>query len=336
MKRLILGGVVLFLSISFFYFFIVPSIGINQLIDSIQNANLYLFSLALVAVGASQLFASVRWSFLMKAVNAPRSQIFLNSLATFSIGQVMGLVVPSRVGAYAKVPIIMKMDKLSYETGVAAVNVETIFDLAYIFCAGLVSFFILSSFFQSHPAISLTLFFLGFGLILIMIISIILFTKLKETNNNLMDVAGNDRKSAFVRIPAKLLGKISDLILSTKDLLKNKVLIIKLGITTLISQFFGVVGLFLVIGSVYPALPFHYVFALLTISYLMGIVSMVPGGFGASDLSLIVLLGSEGVPLVIATNIAILWRIAMYLPIFLIIGMFSFQQKLSGKSNFLR
>ena len=269
----------------------------------------------------------------MQEVNAQQSHVLFNALGISAIGLVAGLIVPSRVGAYAKVPIIMKLDNLSYETGVSAVNAETFLDLVYICCAGIVSFFILSSFFLSHTSLSIALILLTIGLLAGVSALLILLRNSEEISSKLAAISSG--KNVFIRSPARFMGKIMELILSTKKLLRRKNLVSGLGSTTLISQFFGVVGLFLVIESTHTVLPFPEVFALLTISYIIGIVSLVPGGFGASDLSLIVLLGSEGIPIAVATNIAVLWRVAMYLPIFVMIGIFFLEQKLSGRSIIL-
>ena len=107
----------------------------------------------------------------------------------------------------------------------------------------------------------------------------------------------------------------------------------KLGMFTLYTQVFGILGLFFVIGSLYPALPLLDVFAILTISYIVGVASMVPGGFGTSDLSLIILLENEGIPLTVSTNIAIFWRIVMYVPIFVIIGLYFLQRQFLKKES---
>jgi phosphatidylglycerol lysyltransferase len=77
-----------------------------------------------------------------------------------------------------------------------------------------------------------------------------------------------------------------------------------------------------VMESVHVTLPFTVVFAIFTLSILAGIASLIPGGLGASDLSQVVLLASQGVPLPEATNIVLLWRIVMYLPIVLVIGIY--------------
>jgi uncharacterized protein (TIRG00374 family) len=268
----------------------------------------------------------------MKEVNAQLSHVLFNAIGIYSVGQAAGLFVPSRVGAYAKVPIIMKLDNLSYETGISTVNVETFYDLVYLCFAGIVSFFLLSSFFLSNTSLSLVLVMLIIGLFAVGFFLLLMFKNIKELQMKLAALYQDVSKTIFIRAPAISIGKLVELILSTKELLHKKKLAAELGSTTLIAQFFGIAGLFLVIGSVHTILPFTQVFALLTISYIIGIMSLVPGGFGASDLSLIILLGSEGIPVAVATNITILWRVAMYLPIFVIIGVFLVQQKISGKS----
>ena len=85
---------------------------------------------------------------------------------------------------------------------------------------------------------------------------------------------------------------------------------------------FGVIGFLLVIESAHESLPLIFVFAILTLSFLIGIISMIPGGLGASDLSMIVLLENAGIALPVASNIALLWRFAMYIPIVAVSGLY--------------
>jgi phosphatidylglycerol lysyltransferase len=331
MNRKFIAVFVMILSVVIFYFFVLPLFDVQQFLDSLKRINIPFFLLALMAVMIANIAGSLRWSFLMKTVKAENSQKFFNALGIFSLGQVAGLIVPSRVGNYAKVPMVTKLDNLPYGSGLSAVNAETIFDLAYICSAGIVSLVILSSFFSTHSFILTALIFLT----IVLLVGAFAFQFLIRHNRiictKLIAASHDSSRAWFIKVLAYYVGKLVELILSTKDILGEKSLVLQLGFTTLITQLFGVVGLFLVIGSADALLPFSDVFALLTISYIIGIVSLIPGGFGASDLSLIVLFGSEGIPLAVATNIAILWRIAMYLPIFVIIGLFFIQKKISGK-----
>jgi uncharacterized protein (TIRG00374 family) len=212
------------------------------------------------------------------------------------------------------------------------VNAETILDLAYICCAGIVSLFILSTFFSTHPFLSRALIVLTFVLLAGSFVLLLILRHIQAMRTKLVAVSRDSGRTWFIRAPTHYIGKLFELIVSTKELFREKKLVIKLGSTTIISQFFGVIGLFLVIGSTRTMLPFTDVFALLTISYIIGIASLIPGGFGASDLSLIVLLVTEGIELPVATNIALLWRVAMYLPVLMIIGVFFIERKIMKKN----
>jgi uncharacterized protein (TIRG00374 family) len=332
MKRGNIALVIGIIAILIFYFLILPAINFAQFVESLKNVNLWIFSLALIAVTVSLIVASARWSLLMREMKGEKSHLFVNALGIFSIGQVAGLIVPSRVGNYAKVPLVTKLDNLPYAAGLSAVNAEAILDLAYICCAGIVSLFLLSTFFSTHPYLSTALIVLTVVLLAVAAVLVLLLRHIQEMNTRLVTISQDPGRTWFIRTPARILGKLVDLILSTKDIFRKKNLVMELGLTTILTQLFGVVGLYLVIGSTHATLPFAEVFALLTISYIIGIASLIPGGFGAADLSLIVLLGTEGIPIAVATNIAILWRVVMYLPIFVIIGVFFLRQKISGKN----
>eukprot|EP00825_Cyclidium_porcatum_P013233 TRINITY_DN16975_c0_g1_i1.p1 TRINITY_DN16975_c0_g1~~TRINITY_DN16975_c0_g1_i1.p1 ORF type:complete len:203 (+),score=-2.64 TRINITY_DN16975_c0_g1_i1:181-789(+) len=148
-----------------------------------------------------------------------------------------------------------------------------------------------------------------------------------------LDAAKNPQRNFLIRIPAKFLVKIYELIQSTRKIFSDKKCVIRLIIFTLLFQLLGIVGYYLVIQSAHVNISFTVAFAILTITFLVGIVSMIPGGLGASDLSLIVLLASQGVALPVATNIVLLFRIAMYLPIVLVIGLYAIQTKILARKK---
>jgi uncharacterized protein (TIRG00374 family) len=322
MHRRIIAIIVLIITSLIFYFVILPALNITQFLESLKSVKPLIFSFALFAVLLSLVVASIRWAVLMQEINAQQSRIFFNALGIFSLGQVAGLVVPSRVGNYAKVPMITKLDNLSYEAGLSAVNAETVLDLTYICCAGIVSIFILSAFLATRLVFSWVLIVLTLLAFVGILVFLVKADNVQKIHEKLKRLASDIHRHKFVRFAAFWLGKLFALIQSTRDIFARKRTVAKLGVSTIVTQLFGVLGLLFVIESVHSALPLPDVFAILTISYLVGIVSLIPGGFGASDLSLIVLLINEGIPLEVATNIAILWRIAMYLPVLIIIGVF--------------
>jgi glycosyltransferase 2 family protein len=327
MKRQCIATIMLIISLLIFVFLILPILNLNQFVDSLKNTDLIIFSIALLFLLLSNVTASLRWSVLLQEVNGKNSSRFFNALGIFCFGQVAGLIVPSRVGNYTKVPLVTRLDNISYESGLAAVNAETLLDMIYIACAGVVSISILSVFLYSLiPTIPflvvLILFFVIGTIFIVFMISLFKFN-LKKT------IKANNNQNIIISTLASIIGKLLDLIESTRLIFTNKRSVLNMGLLTLITQLFGLAGLYFILESVHSPLPILDLFAILTLSYIVGIASLIPGGFGASDLSLIALLGFKGIPLSIATNVAILWRIAMYLPIFVLIGVFFLQQKIS-------
>jgi uncharacterized protein (TIRG00374 family) len=287
-----------------------------------KSMDIPFFLIALMMIAVGNIFGAIRWAQIMIIIGAQKSRYFSNALGTFCIGQIAGIVVPSRVGNYSKVPLIKSMDDIPYEQGLAAVNAETILDLIYIACAGILSFFILSAFLASYPGVSGILIGIIFLFIVGTIILIYNHHHLQEIFELLTSMSLDAGRSWFCRAPAYILSKILLLIQSTRGIFSNPVKVIELSVCTVITQLFGVLGLFFILQSVHTSLPPLHVFAILSIVYILGIASFIPGGFGVSDLSLIALLGYEGVSFTVATNVAILWRIVMYLPVIVFIGLY--------------
>jgi len=337
MKRQYFVILISFFSLSIIYFLILPLFNLSQFIESLKNTDLLIFCLALIIILLSNAFGAIRWSILMKEVNAPISERFFNAFGCFSLGQIAGLVVPSRVGNYTKVPLVMKLDNISYNSGLSAVNAETILDLAYICIASIASLLILSTFFFSSGLIfSSVLLLLMITLLMGILTLLFKIDHFKEFYEKSCSCIEDANRQIWIRLPAKCIVKLFELSQSTRNIFTNESTVFKLGIFTLFFQLIGILGYFFVIESLHVTLPILTVFAILTISFLVGIISMIPGGLGASDLSLIMLLMSQGISLPVATNITLLFRIAMYLPILAVIGLYLLKQNLSTKPSEVR
>jgi phosphatidylglycerol lysyltransferase len=268
-------------------------------------------------------FGAYRWSVLISEANAPKSGLFFNAFGFYSLGQITGLVVPSRIGNYAKVPLVMKLDNIPYESGLSAVNAETLLDLAYISLAGIASLSILSVYlYSSFEFVSIILLFLLIAILIGILVILYKLDHFEEIYEKSRSHAGETGRHLLTRIPSRFFSKIFELTQSTKNIFTNRYCLLKTGSSTVIFQFIGIFSFFLVIESAHVTLSFPVTFAILTLSILAGIISLIPGGLGASDLSLVVLLVSQGITLPVATNIVILWRIVMYLPILLVIGIY--------------
>ena len=331
MDRKIIAIFMMVLSGIIFYFFILPSFDLQQFLESLTNIRTPLFFLALFAILIGNIAGGIRWSLIMKEINAQHSQNFFNAIGIFCFGQVAGLIVPSRVGNYTKVPLIVKLDRITYEDGLSAVNAETILDLGYISGAGIISIIILSMYFANYTVFSSILIFLT---LIISSIALIILYKIHHFQGiyeNFVALSSDLHQNRLVHFLALFFKKFFDIIQSTRKIFSHRSTAVKLCCYTLITQFFGIVGLFFIIESVHISPSFIEIFAILTVTYIIGIASLIPGGIGASDLSLIALLGYEGIPLSVATNIAILWRVAMYLPVLLIVGVYFMRENLIKK-----
>ena len=227
MKRQWIPAIIISISILLFYFLILPVLNITQFLESLKSTDLFLFILALFVILVSNAFAALRWSVLMQYAGAKKSQILLNAFGIFSLGQATGLIVPTRVGSYSKAPLIMTLDNLSYETALSAVNAETIVDLAYICCAGIASLIIISFFLSTHFFISTALIV---SIIIFLIIALIVLYKIQYFNGIYEHViaksAENNRHLLFL-IPESVMGKLFDLILSTREIFSQEIIIAK-------------------------------------------------------------------------------------------------------------
>jgi uncharacterized protein (TIRG00374 family) len=288
----------------------------------LKSTDAILFLLALCSIFLSNFIASLRWSILLKEVNAKQSPRLFNAFGSFCFGQVAGLVVPSRIGNYTKIPLIKKLDDLPFEKILSAVNAETVLDLAYICCAGIVSIIILSAFFSMSLYFSTILIVLILVILIGSLITIYNIQRLHPAFEKVFSIASDPNRNWLTRLLLKGLAKFFGIIQSTRNIFSKKDIVVKISVLTVITQGFGVMGLFFIIESVHISLPFIKIFAILTLTYIVGIASLIPGGFGVSDLSLIALLVFEGVPLTLATNIVILWRVAIYFPVLIIVGFY--------------
>lgn len=330
MRRQYIAFVFLLFSLLSFVFFILPALNIQQFLESFKDTNQIYFLLAILSILVSNINASLRWSVLIGEVNGKHSSRFTNALGIFCFGQIAGLIVPSRVGNYIKIPWVKKLDNLTYESIISAVNAETILDLSYICCAGIVSIIILSAFFSKYPYFSYLLTGIVLGILVGSLIILYNIHRFKQIYERLILTSSEPNRKRWVRIPAKYLAKLFELVDSTRVILSKTKIVTQVSLLTIITQVFGVIGLFFILLSVHASLPMIIIFAVLTLTYIVGIVSLIPGGLGVSDLSLIALLGYEGISLSVATNIVILWRIAMYLPILIVVGIFLIPRKIQN------
>jgi uncharacterized protein (TIRG00374 family) len=273
-----------------------------------------------------------RWKIIIMEIEAKESSRLFNCMGFFSLGYLTGLIVPSRLGYYCKAPLLSKYDNIPLSRGISAVNIETLMDLFFLIIATVISVSVFI-FYNSYFTTFLNTILIGLFLAFLCIFTYTLFyseillsfcTKIRDgfLTRNDANICICSLKRIFINLVQIIIG--------TKELLIKRKLLITLLIITFLSQIVNLFAFYYVILSIGKNLPILYLFSILTISTLIGIISMIPGGFGSLDLSLIFFLQNAGFSLSESLNIAILWRFCVIFPMFLVGSIFLLKDKIRG------
>ena len=309
--------------------YLVLSKQLSEILDVISSINIYYFLLSIFFIFISTLILALRWSIIIKEIGANESRKLAMSVGINSLGILLGLIMPLKSGYYIKVPILRSIDGIKYTQIVAAVNIEHLSDLIYLLSLVPVYIILMILPLQEDSIICTVIYVLTILLFLMLLSKTLIqiFLKTPSTISNL-----NLRYLGFAR---PIVMKLVELVTTTKELITKKGLLNRSLIITLLSQLIGVFGVYLLVFGIGESMSFVYFFYSFTISYMIGILSMLPGGMGTTDVSLVVLLQSGGMALPNAVAIAILSRVIIYfvsalLATFFIIKYHAFIKNLSG------
>lgn len=277
---------------------------LSDILTAFKTLDPFYLGTAVISIFISLVFLAYRWILIIKGMGANNASGIGSALGAISLGLLCGLVLPSRAGYYIKAMILKKLDGIPYKDGLSAVNVETLCDMGYMVIMTPVGLIVATSFFFNEFLycilfIILVSFLIAIVLIRYNILSVIYrqISKFRFCNNTVI---------------SKLVCNIVTLIDSTHDLIKVNGLLRWSSIITLLTQIFGVIGIYLLLLATDKPVSFLYTFFALTISYSIGIVSLLPSGLGSADLSLVFLLKLSGVGLADAASVVILWRFIPY------------------------
>jgi hypothetical protein len=298
--------------------YLVVSRQLVDILDVIRSMDIYYFILSIVFIFISTIILALRWSIITTEIGANESRKLTMLIGAHSLGILLSLIMPMKSGYYIKVPILRSIDGIKYKQAIAAVNIETLSDLIYLL--SLVPVYILIMMLPLHQDSIISIFiYIMLIFVFLLLLSTILIQiclKLTPTISNL--------KLSYLGFAWHMVMKLVELVTMTKELITKKGLLNKSLIITSLSQLVGVFGVYLLVFSIGESMSFVSFFYYFTISYMIGILSMLPGGIGTTDVSLVVLLQSGGMALPNAVAIAILSRVIIYsvsafLTIFLIL-----------------
>ena len=311
------------------FLYIITSINISEIISDLTKVDTRIIILSMVLVFLSFALSAYRWQIITKEIGAEQSSKFFNSLGFCSLGFLAGLVIPSRLGYYGKAPLLTKYDGIPLSKGISAVNIETLQDFFFLILATVVSLFILMGYHVNSTILSN-------GILVVSIIAVTLMfsflffhpTIILKFCKNIYDTHSRMNDSnRIVKWVKYGFFKIFQLIEDTHDLLLKRRLMGELFLITIIYQLIMILGFFCVILSMGKFISIIYVFAILIISTVIGILSMIPGGFGSLDLSFIFFLHVGGLSLSESLDIAILWRFCIIFPILSMAALFFIKTK---------
>ena len=289
---------------------LVVNVGINDITQAISLANIYLLLASFLILVFTMLIKNFRWGFLLKRVS--KCGLRKSSLVYF-VGQLTNEVMPIGSGELVRTYWIKRIDKTSFTRPLSSIIVERVFDLVILLIIVIVGINIilnLQGFFH---------FLLLSTLIILAVIALALRPKIIKP---------------FLRIlPKKISSKISE---KLEDFEKAKVSYKKstLSLTLVISLIAWLVEAcsqtVLIYSFGYP-LPFLHVLSIVTISWLLGTFSFLPGGLGAREAVFAYLLTLSSVPVNVAITISLVYRAFVYVSFSILVIIFLLINKMGIK-----
>lgn len=241
---------------------------------------MYLFP-AIIFVFITWLIRGGRYKYIISTVKVPCSLIY--STAALLICQLVNIIIPARLGDFTRVFLFHKSKKLPYIVGISTIVEERLFDVASI---ALLALFTL---FGIYTLLDEWMIHLVFIVMVIGIIGIIFLYLSKYISSN-----------------NKLIRKILELIHTIRALsLTPKIAIIVSLLSTLFWLSEAIIC-YLLSQMFHVEVSFVVVIFAITIANLSKTIPLTPGGIGVYEVILATILSLGGVPISIATIIAVM------------------------------
>jgi|GEM_PF-5878407 len=273
---LIAGGII--------YFFILWKIGISEFLENVTKINLssiILFESVLLTIGLLKAF---RLSILVKKLTESNT---LKNLRIFYVGQMINQGVMSTSGDISKMILIKKTYGLPISKSMAPVVTERALDLIMIFLFSILG--------ASFVLISEYAIILIIPIIILVALLFVLFVPEK----------------LFDKILISKLQRLKKFFLGFREgvaVYRGRVLLFAL-LLTIIPWILEAVSFTIIFNDLSISIDYFGLLGIISISFLAGFVSMIPGGLGARELTLGVLLSFVGVPLNTSLIVSTIYRV---------------------------
>ena len=278
---------------------LIYKIGINELINSIHFVKTFYLLGASLVLFMAIVVKSMRWHFILKPLGINSKKI---SSGSYFIGQATNEILPTGSGEFARLIILKKHTNKSLISFAPAIVLERFFDL---FLLLIVSIFFAYSEESGISLLILLLMVVLVGLIFIkpgLIIFPIKCVSFFENKNNLSKYA------IFIK------NKLIETQYGLCRYQNNPRLLFLIFILTVVSWIFlETFSHYLLLIGFGIKIPYLSLLGIVAISWILGTLSMLPGGLGAREVVYALMLVKFGVVLSLGLAVAMVYRGMVYL-----------------------
>ncbi len=284
--------------------YIIWAIGIDNIIQSFLQMNLLLFAIALLILVPIILLKAYKQSLLVNGFGVKLG--ILDSAKIWLIGFFFSIITPGKSGDVIKCVYISDKTTVSVGKGLLAVVVERFFDVAVLFALTLLGIFVMSSFLIFDvdlfiPILAIFLLFLACTYLL--------------TKKNLVFVVFRPFYRFFIpkRFNEKIKGGLDEFFDGVKIYKSKKGLMLKAGLLTVLLWVISAIQYYVLALSLNIPISFEYLFLIMPIVNLLGILPIAFNGIGTREFSLVFFFALVSLPASSAVSFSLLVFIATIL-----------------------
>lgn len=272
-------------------FLVIIYIGPRNIINNLLRVNIIYFIPAIFFSVLSIVFLCLRWKLILLAMGQ-RDISFKTLFNITLLGLLSNMVAPGRLGDIpVRAYFLKKRCNIPYSDGLASTTTDRYIDIFSLFIFGFISVIIISKYIPfSQSSLHYIRAISGVALISMLILPAIIFSKYRTAIKLFGKIS---KKTRFERYYLKMEKYIPKIISNLyKTLNKNNIIYVGL-MTLLMWTLFGISFYFYLL-SFEQIYNFYAAFSGFFISYIVGLISMIPGGYGTSDIGVVFILTRVG------------------------------------------
>ncbi len=279
------------------FVYIIWSIGIDNLVQSFSQLDPVLFALALLITIPSVLLKAYKQSLLVNGFGAKLG--IIDSARIWLIGFFFSIITPGKSGDAIKCVYFSDKTSVSTGKGLLAVVVERFFDVAVLFALALLGLFVISS----YLILDVDLFIPLLAIFLVFLAVAYLLTK-----KNLVFVVFKPFYRFFIpkRFNEKIKGGLDEFFDGIKIYKSKKGLMLKAGLLTVLLWVIAAIQYYILALSLNIPISFEYLFIIMPIVNLLGILPIAFNGIGTREISLVFFFALVSLPASTAVSFSLL------------------------------